>query len=571
MSNPYTEHSPEDLLEALTWAGRHPDPDLIAECLTRPDELTEPLLAMMASPEEGAYWTHDDPRWYQSIHAGKLLLAYGEPDAFPLFADVLRTPDGNPALEWFDTDLHALGPPGVPTLLEVVRDDAAPTYGRNLAISALRQIADDHSAETRATVLEALRSELPPVDDEGRLRLDRDPSADEIEHWTEVTLALAELQDEQSQPRIEALFDDDLIDEFVFGDREAYHDILAGNTPPIDYDFDLVEQYERRASSERKFAARTDVSSSLPKKVHVLVDTLVHAGRHPHPDLIRDCVQARDAIIPALLAILREDIIADTREKHWGEDDPRWYRMIHAGLLLLHFREEDALPLFVREYRQSTLDRFNEWFENKLRLYGPPAVEPLTDLLHDEEAGVWGRIEAAGELSHIGRAHPDTRDAVLKALREVLPPLDDGSPDIPDDADEDLPHLWTTLAYELGRHQDEASQAQIEALFEHGWIDEQMFGDVDAYRRLLRGEGGSWAAFDPASFDVVDYYDDRYEEGKKARNAGQRRQRERRDRVRAEEDTGHYEGGTFVRDDADVGRNDPCPCGSGAKYKYCCG
>ena len=568
MRNPYTEHSPEDLLEALTWAGRYPDPDLIAECLTRPDELTEPLLAMMASPEEGAYWTDDDPRWYQPIHAGKLLLAYGEPDAFPLFADVLRTPDGNPALEWFDTDLHALGPPGVPTLLEVVQDDAAPSYGRNLAISALRQIADDHSAETRETILEALRSELPPVDDGGQLRLDRDPSPDEIEHWTEVTLALAELQDERSRPRIEALFDEDLIDEFVFGDREAYHDILAGDTPPINYDFDLVEQYERRASSERKFAARTDVSSSLPKKVHVLVDTLVHAGRHPHPDLIRDCVHARDDIIPALLAILREDVVADTREKHWGEDDPRWYRMIHAGLLLLHFREEDALPLFVREYRHATLDDFNQWFENKLRVYGPPAAEPLIDLLHDEDAETWGRIEAAGELSHIGWAHPDTRDTVLNALRTVLPPLrDDGTLNVPAET-EDLPHLWATLVHELGRHQDEASRAQIEALFEHGFIEDWMFGNVEEYHQLLRGEGGS---FDPASFNVIDYYEDRYEEGEKERNADQRRQRERRDRIRADEETGHYESGTFVRDDADVGRNDPCPCGSGAKYKYCCG
>jgi hypothetical protein len=533
--------------------------------------MTEPLLEILASPEEGSYWADDDPRWYQPIHAGKLLLAYGEPDAFPLLADVLRNPDGNPALEWFDTDFHALGPPGVPTLLDVVQDDAAPTYGRNLAISALRQIADEHPDETKQTVLKALRSELPPVDDEGAVRLDRDPSPDEIEHWTEITLALAELQDEQSRPRIEALFDDDLIDEFVFGDREAYHDILAGDTPPINYDFDLVEQYERRASSERKFAARTDVSSSLPKKVHVLVDTLVHAGRHPHPDLIRDCVQARDDIIPALLAILREDVIADTREKHWGEDDPRWYRMVHAGLLLLHFRKEDALPLFVREYRQSTVDRFNEWFENKLRLYGPSAVGPLTDLLHDNEASVWGRIEAAGELSHIGWAHPDTRDAVLEALREGLPPLDDGAPAPPAGADENLPHLWTTLTYELGRHQDEASRAQIEALFAQGGIDEQLFGNVDAYRRLLRGEGESWAAFDPASFDVIDYYDDWYEEGEKERNADQRRQRERRDRVRTDEDTGHYEGGTFVRDQPKVGRNDPCPCGSGAKYKHCCG
>ena len=28
---------------------------------------------------------------------------------------------------------------------------------------------------------------------------------------------------------------------------------------------------------------------------------------------------------------------------------------------------------------------------------------------------------------------------------------------------------------------------------------------------------------------------------------------------------------TVVNKDKKVGRNDPCPCGSGKKYKYCCG
>jgi uncharacterized protein YecA (UPF0149 family) len=27
----------------------------------------------------------------------------------------------------------------------------------------------------------------------------------------------------------------------------------------------------------------------------------------------------------------------------------------------------------------------------------------------------------------------------------------------------------------------------------------------------------------------------------------------------------------LVRHDPKVGRNDPCPCGSGKKYKQCCG
>lgn len=31
------------------------------------------------------------------------------------------------------------------------------------------------------------------------------------------------------------------------------------------------------------------------------------------------------------------------------------------------------------------------------------------------------------------------------------------------------------------------------------------------------------------------------------------------------------EQGNYVRTEKKVGRNDPCPCGSGEKYKYCCG
>jgi preprotein translocase subunit SecA len=29
--------------------------------------------------------------------------------------------------------------------------------------------------------------------------------------------------------------------------------------------------------------------------------------------------------------------------------------------------------------------------------------------------------------------------------------------------------------------------------------------------------------------------------------------------------------GTYVREGKKIGRNDPCPCGSGKKYKQCCG
>ncbi len=36
-------------------------------------------------------------------------------------------------------------------------------------------------------------------------------------------------------------------------------------------------------------------------------------------------------------------------------------------------------------------------------------------------------------------------------------------------------------------------------------------------------------------------------------------------------DTGRIVPKTIVRESPKVGRNDPCPCGSGRKYKHCCG
>jgi SEC-C motif-containing protein len=46
----------------------------------------------------------------------------------------------------------------------------------------------------------------------------------------------------------------------------------------------------------------------------------------------------------------------------------------------------------------------------------------------------------------------------------------------------------------------------------------------------------------------------------------------KRDRGRWYFVDGKYAGvETFVRDEPKVGRNEPCPCGSGKKYKKCCG
>jgi preprotein translocase subunit SecA len=78
---------------------------------------------------------------------------------------------------------------------------------------------------------------------------------------------------------------------------------------------------------------------------------------------------------------------------------------------------------------------------------------------------------------------------------------------------------------------------------ELGIEEEDVFGEMSS---LL-------AAFGDGNFDSEDdeYYEDDYED-KAVRLASPRNE-------------------TFVNTDKKVGRNDPCPCGSGKKYKKCHG
>jgi preprotein translocase subunit SecA len=63
------------------------------------------------------------------------------------------------------------------------------------------------------------------------------------------------------------------------------------------------------------------------------------------------------------------------------------------------------------------------------------------------------------------------------------------------------------------------------------------------------------------------------EEERQAQLARQRAEAERTQRIAAAagRDTASPVPTTVVREDKKVGRNDPCPCGSGKKYKKCCG
>lgn len=64
-----------------------------------------------------------------------------------------------------------------------------------------------------------------------------------------------------------------------------------------------------------------------------------------------------------------------------------------------------------------------------------------------------------------------------------------------------------------------------------------------------------------ASFETKDGHQDHHEIG----------QFRKQDGMWFYSDSTHPKAQTVVRTDPKIGRNDPCPCGSGKKYKKCCG
>lgn len=256
----YQTKTDEELIKALEESGQLPNPDLIAECLARQDSLTPALLQLFQDSMDDDWEDYSDPRWHRLRHAGKLLIAYREPAALPIFADLFTRPDDQlDVLEWFEMDLAHYGATAVPTLLHIINLDTGGEYhyGRALAVGTLSIIARQHP-ETREEIRAALRAKLPPLRADGS----PDTPTDFFDvQWTDAAMSLTEIGDAASQPQIEALFHHDLIDEAII-DRRGYEDLLAGKHLNDPDPFDVVQEYAQDYQYDqdrRSAAARTEL------------------------------------------------------------------------------------------------------------------------------------------------------------------------------------------------------------------------------------------------------------------------------------------------------------------------
>jgi hypothetical protein len=255
--------------------------------------------------------------------------------------------------------------------------------------------------------------------------------------------------------------------------------------------------------------------------------------------------------VPALIRMATDQQLHDGPQKN-----PVVWAPVHAWRALAQLRAEEAIAPLVKLFARAD-DDIDEWVSNDLpqalAQFGAVALGPLTAYLAEGRNGDWSRIAAAEAIGRVGENHPATRADCIARLNAQLEHFASQSETLNAFL---MSPLWDLSAVE--------AMPVIERAFASGRVDESVQGDVEDVQIQFGLKTKREHPPKPNSLTME----------------GERFRAQWRAAGLALPDAA----GSFSELDPEpppwplphiappkVGRNEPCPCGSGKKYKKCCG
>ncbi len=284
-------------------------------------------------------------------------------------------------------------------------------------------------------------------------------------------------------------------------------------------------------------------------------------------EAVEAAVAQREEVTPELLRVLER--FADPEEAELLGAEKDYMAHLYAMYLLAQFRETRAFPLVLRIARldgdllDSLFGDFiTESLGSVLASVCGGRVEEIQSLIEDADADEWVRGAALGSMVTLVRAGIRSREEVLDYFASLFRGRLTDKNDI----------VWSdVVAYSTDLYGIELV-GDIERAYAEDLIDEGIIGLDDVHSDLAKGK--EWALEQLASNPHRHLVDDTVKEmewwdcfkEKKPRMAPKvDRYLEAMDPV-IESLLAPYK-----RAGPKIGRNDPCSCGSGKKYKKCCG
>ena len=285
-------------------------------------------------------------------------------------------------------------------------------------------------------------------------------------------------------------------------------------------------------------------------------DEIIAALKRVSPRVPEEALRAagehRAELTPRLLASLVELTIhpADSAA------DVEWELPFYAMYLLASWREHLAHPLllaFLRLPGEQCLDLLGDIMtEDMDRLLAQTAggdTRGIVALVRDPAVNEWARTAAIRALGMLAAWGELPRDVLIAQYRDLIASCGETV-----DADDPGPVVSTFVTCALDLQLVEMRD-ELLGLMDRGWVDEDMIGD----REHIAAQFGLPPRVPPRP-PIVDVA-----EAVKWWGCFKRERPARPEPSLADALPQPY------RAPPKVGRNDPCPCGSGKKYKKCCG
>jgi hypothetical protein len=396
---------------------------------------------------------------------------------------------------------------------------------------------------------------------------DSNAYADDVEVWTDLVSVCVDFGARPFLDRIRALYDRQMIDTEIVGDfedieasvpedAEALRGVYGEAHPPVD---DAAEE----VSWWPQFNPDDESDDAFPKTVELLLESLRHPDEAPEEEL-EEIGWRRDEFVPLLIAAV-EDAVGLAAESPDEIDEEDCLPAI-AIIQLAQFREVSAIEAVLKAFELPEESRY-AIFGDVLAMEGsrvlatlcsnePEALERCAKREAFDQTVRWAVFEALALQASWGIRRPE---AVVKFFSGLF-----DSNAFGEDVDS-----WTYLVSVCVEFGCQPFLDQIRALYDRGLVDTSIVGELEEVEaaasddpaKLRREYAESMPPIDNTAEEISAW-----------------------ERFNLEEewaDDDLLEADSYVppkpmppavpiRVEPKIGRNDPCPCGSGKKYKKCC-
>jgi len=260
-----------------------------------------------------------------------------------------------------------------------------------------------------------------------------------------------------------------------------------------------------------------------------------------------------DAAAQQLLSMVQDETYYDYTEEEDETEigDPRSWTRLHSLCTFQLLGEAARIGI---EPLLSLLDDDDDYVNEASAFYyaamGEPAIEPLFKALMDSEEDTYYRAGAGSALAEMGEQIPELRDRIVGMLEQAL---------VLEQEDKATVALLITNLLDLDARE---SLAIIQQAFAEGRVDLSVvqMPEVEEHFDLpVVTPYVDWTKLPEYADEMGEDDEEEYEDWSEDTPA-----------VTPEDAEPREVQTPFVAQEK-VGRNDPCPCGSGKKYKKCCG